>query len=301
MTPNLPHLRVQARNGEFLVRDGLSLCFYMRQPHEDIAAAVMEALALYLREVGESALGWYLDPEGDWQELDAAGWAYIHQHMRDSSPLLTLKDTPGGAGPYRFEYHGKSPHTPLVLQEPDAVSAVEFWLPTEILRERGSPWVRELALELGNRLPFTSGHVGLSFNALDQLAGVSRELLPWCFRHPGMSPRESGRLSWKLGTRVPGVHWLTFLGPPVLGELGGASGLRARLVSPDISVHELDAQRVLLTLGAEPDAGDTSLGHHLPLHREVARLLEPWLFHRPLPWGGFSPDDLRRWERRFLD
>ncbi|ATB29351.1 type VI immunity family protein [Melittangium boletus] len=301
MKPNTPHLRVHARNGQILIRDGISLCFYMRRPHEEVAPAVMASLDAYLRAVGPQALGWYLDTEGDWQELDAPGWELTRREMYSSSPVITLKDTPGGAGSYRFEYHGKSPHTPLVIEEPHAVCAAEFWLPTDYLEEHGPERVRELTMELAAPLPFSSGHADLSFNALDQLVGVSRELRSWCFRYPGMSLREIGRLSWKLGSRVPGVHWLTFLGQPVLGELGGASRLRSRLVSPDISVHELDSDRALVTLGEWPDAGDTEQGHSLPLHRELARVLEPWLHHRSPPWGGFTPEELLRWERRFLD
>ncbi|MBM7112923.1 type VI immunity family protein [Archangium primigenium] len=291
----IPQIRCHAKNGALVVREGVSICFYLRQHHRDLRPAILQSLDTYLRAVGHGSLGWYTDAEGDWQELDPTGWAAVHQELDQDTAFLHLTDTPNGASQYAVDYRGMEVH------DTDAVCALCFWLPTEQLVQRGAPWLRALALALAAPLPFNSGHAGLAFSALTQLAGVSSTLRPWCFQHPGMDVPDPGGLAHRLGTRVPGVHWLTFLGPPVLGELGGASGLRARLVSPDISVHELDPQRVLLTLGAEPDAGDTSVGHHLPLHREVARLLEPWLFHRPLPWGGFSPEDLRRWERRFLD
>ena len=274
----------------------------MRRPHEEVASAVQASLETYLRAVGHQALGWYADPEGDWQELDATGWEYVHHQLKASSPILILKDTPGGAGAYRFEYHGKSPHTPRVRHEPDAVCAVEFWLPTNLLEQHGPERVRELALSLAAPLPFSSGHAGPSFNALTQLVGVPAELQAWSARHPAMGLREVEHLSWHLGTRVPGVHWLTFLGPPVLEALGGVSGLRGRLASPDISVHALGSERAVVTLGEWPDAGDTEQGRTLPLHRELARVLEPWLYHRPS--FGHDPEEeaaLRRWERRFLD
>ena len=66
------------------------------------------------------------------------------------------------------------------------------------MEEHGPGRVHELALELGTFLPDTRGS-------------------------PGMDRTEVGHLSWNLGTRINGIHWMNFLGPPVLGELGGAS------------------------------------------------------------------------------
>ncbi len=103
------------------------------------------------------------------------------------------------------------------------------------------------------------------------------------------------------GSNVDGVHWLNFLGPPVLGELGGTAGLRARLHSPGTTVQELDGERAVVTLGRWPEAGDTEQGHTLPQYRELAHMLEPWLYMDRARLEGFSEEDMRRWERRFLD
>jgi hypothetical protein len=67
-------------------------------------------------------------------------------------------------------------------------------------------------------------------------------------------------------------------------------------------VQELAGDRALVTLGEWPEAGDTQRGDNLPAYRELARVLEPWLFFDP---RGSVPcvrdEDARRWERRFLD
>jgi hypothetical protein len=104
-----------------------------------------------------------------------------------------------------------------------------------------------------------------------------------------------------LGTRVKGVHWMNFLGPPVLGELGGVQGLRERLPSPDISIQPLSSERAVVTLGEGPEAGDSQHGPTLPRYRELARVLEPWTYFSTRPWTGFSEEDRLRWQRRFLD
>jgi len=234
--------------------------------------------------------------------LDAAGWAHIRSELIERSGLVVeLRDSPSGVGQYAFEYYGKPSEAPAFVDKSGLACAVCFWLPPEYLENHGPTRVRELALELAAPLPVNSGHASLAFNALTDLLGVSEALRPLCFRYPGMDVPDLGWLSMSIGTRVRGAYWLTFLGQPVLGELGGAAGLRARLSSPDISVQELEGERAVVTLGSWPDAGDTAQGRDLPLHRELARVLEPWLYQQRIPWSGFTEEDMRRWERRFLD
>ncbi len=208
---------------------------------------------------------------------------------------------PSDASQYAFQYYGKPLDTFTSGNKPGAVCAVSFWLPPEYLEKHGPARVRELALDLAAPLPFNSGHASLAFNAELQLLGVSAGLRPWCFRYPGMDVPDLGNLSMSLGTRVRGAYWLTFLGQPVLSELGGVAGLHTRLPAPDISVQEMDGERAVVTLGEGPEAGDMEQGRDLPLHRELARVMEPWLYQRRIPWNGFTQEDMRRWERRFLD
>ncbi len=77
--------------------------------------------------------------------------------------------------------------------------------------------------------------------------------------------------------------------------------MRARLHSPGTTVQEFDGERAVVTLGNWPEAGDMEQGNTLPAYREVARVLEPWLYMKRARWDGFSAEDMRRWERRFLD
>ncbi|HLM46564.1 MAG TPA: type VI immunity family protein [Myxococcaceae bacterium] len=56
-----------------------------------------------------------------------------------------------------------------------------------------------------------------------------------------------------------------------------------------------------MTLGEQPETGDVEADQTLPLHRTLARLLEPHLNHRTRRLGPMRPEDMLRWERRFLD
>jgi hypothetical protein len=158
---------------------------------------------------------------------------------------------------------------------------------------------------MASHLPFASGHAGLALDvAYDRWERLD-SLRPLIFRHPGFDLRDA-TLRDPVGTRVDGVHWLNFLGPPVLTALGGTAGLRTRLQSPSTSVQEVGRERAVVTLGPEPEAGDLAQGQTLPPYRELARVLEPW--QEPFPWGFLSrqkrtreEEDMRRWWKRFLD
>jgi hypothetical protein len=276
----------------------LSFTFYLRHPHDVIAPGVMRSMEAYLRAVGPQALGWYADDEGEYQKLDTTGWERIHRELRaEEWAIIRLYDADLSDLRYRFEYYGRQLVNLLGKDDPNQVSTVSFWLPSEFLEEHGPNRVRELALELAAPLHFCSGYAGLAFNAELDLLGIAEQVAKYCFRYPGM---DISALQWKLGTRLWGVQWLTFLGQPVLGELGGAAGLRARLQEPGTTVQEMEGERAVITLGKWPEAGDTEQDQVLPAYRELARVLEPWL-HQEERALHFSPEQERRWVRRFLD
>lgn len=309
MKASVPHIRIRAEAGFSLLRDGLNLSFYVRRSHRTIAQSVIRALDVYLQAVGPGAIDRFFDSDGFAQPLDDAEWTRIRKELLEKPwSIVRLLDQAGHDDRYGVEYFGKPVDDPKLLGdpfgtgEPHALCALGFWLPTEFLEEHGAERVRELALALADPLPWCFGQVGFAFKGWTNLIGVTRMIRARCFRYPGMDNPDLSQLSWKLGTRVRGPSWMTFLGQPVLGELGGAEGLRARLSSPGTTVQALGGERAVVTLGAAPDAGDVEQGNTLPAYRELARVLEPWLFQDARDFGSdFPPEDLRRWERRFLD
>lgn len=304
MSEHYPRIRIEAGYRRVLAREGLSLCFYMHHHHGRLVQPLQQSLNAYLRAVGPQALELYADMEGYWQPLDAAGWDIVHEKLhRPHGSIIQLRDNSRRGDSYAFEYFGKAvgEQSPFLQRHPGAVCAARFWLSTEFLEEHGPERVREVALEVAAPLPFCSGHVGLSFIGDLDIAGIMPEVVPHALRYPGLDILELEHIGWELGTRVRGPHWLNFLGEPVLGALGGVEGLRARLHSPETTVQALEGSRAIVTLGPWPEAGDLQQGQVLPAYRELARVLEPWTFRDERGLPDFTPEEYRRWERRFLD
>lgn len=302
MSEHTFRIRVRTRQG-FLIREGLSIDFYLH-PHAEAGQGVVRALDAYLRAVGVQSLDSYADEEGEWHQLDDASWARIrHELLRGWGLNTHLAGTPRAEQQYRLEYRGKRPDLPVMPYNPGAMTAVSFWIPTEYMEERGPGRVRELAMELASHLPFLcSGYAGLCFHCPKSLIDVLDEVRELCFRHPGLDIPNEGWLAWNIGSRVRGPAWLTFLGQPLLGQLGGVSELRSRLRSESTTVRELEGDRAVVTLGPWPEAGDTQRGDVLPPYRELARILEPWTyFEDKSRFPAVRVEPLRSWERRFLD
>lgn len=300
MSEHYPRIRIRDRSGA-LIREGLSIEFYMR-PQTDSGPGVIRALETYLSAVEPQALTRFADMEGDWQTATDAEWARIRQELESGWGLNTdLTGSPRPEQMYDFEYRGKRPDLPAVQFSPDAMSGLSFWLPTEYIEEHGPGRVRELAIAISSHLPLLcSGYMGLCFQAPLDYSGVREQVTRLGFRYPGMDIADMRGLSWNMGTRARGPAWLTFLGPPLIERLGGVARLRSDLRSEGTTVQTLPDDRALITLGPWPEAGDTERGDSLPAYRELARLLEPWLYFKDQTRGFYS-DERHRWERRFLD
>lgn len=297
MSDHYPRLCEYKKNGHVKFRVGLSFTFYIFHPHTEVVRAVVRALETYVDAVGPQALTYYADYEGEGQALDEAAWARARSEMLEHPAAVETLFDAGQC--YRFTYSGRSLGQSPTIHRKGEVCKASFWLPTEFLEGLGPARVRELALAVAAPLPFSSGHAGLSFNG-DPWMGTKEAVREFCFRFPGIDI--SGELVGReqLGTLIDGVHWLTFLGQPALGALGAVEGLRAQLKSPGTTVQELEGDRAVITLGEWPEAGDTERGDTLPAYRELARVLEPWLYFEE-DYGDSAFPEKHQWERRFLD
>lgn len=327
--PRIRHYGPTPSGEQLLLREVVRLAFYMPHDHHDLAAGVERALDVYLGAVGkgpETLRHWEdTEGEGDQFPLDETGWRVIRNQLRPNRTWRFLDEfeeqteffrrrtqkgfetfiiLTGGVSErsgYSFKYCARLPwRTP----PEGSVSVLSATLPTEYLEAHGPGRVRELALEMAAQLRFSTGHAGLAFEFLRMRRNLLPGLREDVFRYPGLDV-PSGLLLSEVGTRVDGVHWLNFLSQPVLGEAGGAAGLRARLHSPKTTLQETEGGHVVVTLGPWPEAGDLTRGENLPAYRELARVLEPWLQALPpgssSAWRGYTQEEVRRWWRRFLD
>ncbi|WP_395834924.1 DUF3396 domain-containing protein [Archangium violaceum] len=309
MKERIPVIRVRADNGFLVARDGVHLCFFMRRSHAEVAPAVWRALQTYLHAIPPQSLSWYVAPEGGFLPLDDESWKHIREDMHERpcpvSRSVYLQEHHDEVGGYNFEYYGRRLDAPLFARDENSTCAVSFTLPTGYLMEHGPARVRALALELARELPFSFGYASLALVTPNEWWYAARRTVRELRdRYPGLDVYNLEQTSRVLGTRARGAYWLTFLGQPLLGQLGGLESLRQRLPFPDISFHSLDDERVLLTLGEWPEAIDTTKESPPPQLLALARMLEPFIYDEEVT-GWFLHDhregmeDMRRWIRRF--
>ncbi|RKG59172.1 DUF3396 domain-containing protein, partial [Corallococcus sp. CA054B] len=225
-------------------------------------------------------------------------WFDVLTRRRFDANVRLTGDESDSSG-YEFRYRSRLP-----WRNPSArmLSVLSVQVPLRFLDEQGPARLRELALDLAGALPFSTAHAGLSFAPSRGFWKALPLLKADLFRHPGWAVPAAGT-SMDMGFQVDGIHWLNFLGPPLLETVGGIQALRSHLKHPETSVQELTEGRALISLGPAPLAGDTKLGETLPAYRELARFLEPWLL--PFPqvntWDGYTDEEARLWWRRFLE
>ncbi|MGZ3456979.1 MAG: type VI immunity family protein [Archangium sp.] len=307
--------------------------FYMPHDHPDIGLGVSHAIDSYMRAVGQgprTITHAYIDDD-EGAPLTAARWETIRRILRNPKRLYFPDDYSeasrwrieklgfrlgllftGGYGirnGYEMEYKARIPVRPE--SENMGLSMLTATVPIEYLEEHGPGRMRQLALDMASHLPFSCGHAGLALRIHRWgLRPKDPAFRAEVQRYPGIDIRGNWRFEEWMGLRVDGVHWLNFLGPPFVQQLGGAAALRSGLHSPETTLVKLDAERVVVSLGERLALGDLAGGKPLPSYRELARVLEPWLEPiEGLPFGGpskrnwlsLTEEEARRWWRRFLD
>jgi hypothetical protein len=300
---NIPVIRLRTKSGELAARDGIVICFFMRRPHKEVAPAVWRALQTYCHAIPPQSLGWYRSPDGETLPLGEEGWEHIRKKMLERTGAIAcnvvLDEGESEAGGYNFEYRGRQIDDPYFTHDEDATCGVAFSFPTEYLLEHGPADVRTLALELARELPLNFGYASLAFVCPHgHWYSARRELLGLLSRYLGMDFYRLDDASRAIGTRARGAYWLTFLGQPLLGQLGGVEALRHKLSFPEVSLEPLEGERLLITLSEWPEAIDTTKKVYLPQYRALAHLLEPFLYEEHTGWFSLNKDNMRRWFRR---
>ncbi len=319
---------------QLLAREVFRVAFYMPHDHPELSLGVSQAMDVYMRAVGEGPRSinfvHYNHHEGsrltaeEWRLArgllgNTKRWSFPEDYSEREQGQIEKRGFErgllftGGLGcrnGYELEYKARIPWQPAPHET--RVSLLTATLPIEYLEERGPAWVRQLALDMASQLRFASGHAGLALHLYRGLRLTDDTFRTEAVRYPGIDLRAAWRHEEHVGLWVDGVHWLNFLGPPVLTQLGGAAALRSRLRSAGTAVVELGEERVAVSAGERPEAGDLATGKILPAYRELAQVLEPWLEPLFLPRTApverprytalrLTEYEAWRWWRRFLD
>jgi hypothetical protein len=301
----IPTIRLKSqRSGRPVARDGVVICFFMRRSHAEVAPAVWRALQTYLQAVPPDSLNWYASSDGDTLPLDEKGWAQIRYQILErpwgGEWIVELEESADEVGGHLFEYDGRKLDAELFAKDETATSGVLFSFPTEYLLEHGPNHLRELALSLGHELPFSFGYASLAVVAPHGFwSAAYQELERLLSRHLGLDVFHLRDTSLNIGTKARGAYWLTFLGQPLLKELGGETALREKLPFPEVSLERIEGERLLVTLGEWPEVIDTAQTNSLPRqYRALAYLLEPFLYEERTGLFSADKEHMRQWLRR---
>ncbi|RKH65836.1 DUF3396 domain-containing protein [Corallococcus interemptor] len=275
----------------------------MHRDYSEVGSAVWRAIEAYLRVIPPGSLNWYTSADGDMVPLDDEGWEHNREEVAGRTGgggrTAELRESPSETGGYQVEYYGRRLDSPF---HDAPITTLAFTFPTEYLVEHGVARLRTLALELARELPFNFGYASFALVSTQGswAAGdwnITEALLA---RYPGLDAPHATRFSSILGTRALAPAWLTFLGQPLLGRLGGIAALRNALPFPEVSLLPMDGDRVLVTLDEWPDPIDTQEKAIPPQYRALARLMEPFLFQHEAEGLSLHESDTNRWIRRFL-
>jgi hypothetical protein len=303
MREHIPLIRLRNKSGILVARDGVILCFFMRRSHGEIAPAVWRALQTYLRSIPPHSLNWYGSDDGDSLPLDDKGWEHIRNKILErpqgNARIVELEEDCSEVGGYHFEYQGRRLDAPIFSHDENSTTGIAFSFPTEYLLEHSPSHLRALALELARELPFSFGYSSLAFvSPRGFWYSAHQELLAPLSRYAGLDLYHLSDTSRIIGTGARGAYWLTFLGQPLRGQLGGIERLRQELSFLEVSFQPLEGDRLLLTLGEWPDAIDTTQAPILPHYQTLAHLLEPFFPEEIMGWSATAKNNMHRWLRR---
>ena len=311
-------LAVVDAEGRVVLQVALIVTVYIADSHRhEVRENVTACCEHYARRWGPQ-LKWALNPQTDLMEPYGVGLGSAPRTwlptLGEDEPFTILwhgAQDDRGAGEFSLESQGveRRPYTEFGFFR---VSFPLIWIV-----EEQEP-LTSIMLDICNRLKPVSGYAGIGIIESPDNA-ISSEYEPtvfqWAQRFPGLEVdypishsiwlaegREGGR------DGIKGAGWLTVIGDRYIGEMGGASRMRADLVAIDgeIVVHSYGGG-LLVQAGRFPQLGNAERNQWPTMYGKLARYLRPIrvTHHNPFQHGGpgerFDHERSEAWLRRLDD
>ncbi len=312
LTPPSKVYRFHDDEGKFLVgRDVFVAAFFTRDLYTAAADAASLLLSQWLLATPQTLLEWVqVGPNSSqYKPYSTAMTARCKTELstakaRRDLGFFTIRGGEDCHNPsYEFTFIGEN--TPGGMA-PDATCLVELRWPSEHVARVGFDEIASQICNFASLIPFRSGYaspaLSLGWENAEHVAAGAMKIAPIAFRHPGYDiPENHAAAGLMRRDRCRGARWLTFLGSPLVEDIGGLQPLQEHL-DPRVGIIELP-HGVMLRAGHSPEIGDVNRGESTPLLRSVASAIEPITEFETaaIMKRVFNEDASLRWERRHLD
>jgi hypothetical protein len=297
----IPHIRI-VRDDIVTVTDAFILTFFVNESHESLVNRVEQVLGLYVGFVGLSSIPFRIDEEGEIEDVDASEIAGLQAAIfhgdpeRDTSVIRLVGAVDDQTG-YGFTYIGDQLPDP---RYPALRNLISMWLSTDFCLEVGWETIYRFSCDVAILLPYSYGYGSPCLAYGDSI----RDAIGIANRHEGLDIALGYACRVDINDKALGAYWLSFFGESLWQSLGGEQELYGKLTDP-ITIRELPGNSIVIRLGPEPLAGDKNRQIDLPLHRQLAKIIERRLH---VPQNVYFPDEnglsdiraMTAWHRRFL-
>lgn len=297
-TPSALRERVLVEDGTSVIRPVLGVTAYLADPEAWAREGARAAWELFSKLPRTRALAWATtsamqtwerwDPRAGERAAEAlSSWTWVSDWPRHLLQVQ-LADLPAVPS-VGFTYFEVDP------RRTSRSGFLELTFPIDTDASEIEGVVREL-LRIGRIHALLAGH-SLRWNPQHRRLGLNQSYL-WCKRFFGLDLQDPESSSWTVPEFLPGMSWLTALGPALAARVPEAA-----LASFSVARVERVGEVMLLRASALPSLGDRNALVQLPGWVEVSTALAP-LFPPESDGleGAFAaPDHFRSWMLRFVD
>lgn len=264
---------------------------------------VMRAIRQFLSVFSQEGVRYYVDDEGDAQPLGNQTDAVLEQRIAvptRQKGLVEFSLVEIDASPYREYVSYFFDMEAFDGFKPERRIPLSFRLAQADVVRVGLPAVVEFMVSLTQYLPYTYAYAQPALTCEYSFLTA----LPYVRRYPGLDVAIASSVAKDIGDGPLGAYWINIFGAHLCSQLGSPHELKARLPE-EVAVLPAGQGGLCVVLGKTPDIGDVNWQRQLPLYRQLAALLRPWLKVPRVTYFTDSDDMADRdaqvaWHQRFL-